>query len=354
MCGGCLPSLSRRRALGLLAGVAVTARLPRSVVSASTLAPVPVAAGLEILPREAWADGREPTGPLAPELDVRFLLVHHTASANGDDPVKVMRSAYDFHTGPEKGWPDVCYNFFIDQFGVIWEARQGSLAGPIEASATGGSQGFAQLVCLLGDFTSELPTDAALASLNRTLAWLAVRSKIVTTPGTTTQFVSRGSNRWPEGSTVTAATISGHRDMSETACPGDIFYPYLVANVPAQVTELIGASTPSTTAVPPSTLPPPTSAPTTTSTTVVTTEPAPLPTTAPADEAPTSIATAQVAETSSPPSTDGGDGSRTDIGTAALVVLGGGALAGAALLAHRHQRSNTSDPEPDEKPGAGS
>jgi hypothetical protein len=305
------------------------------------------------MPREAWAGGREPTAPLAPELDVRFLLVHHTASANGDDPVKVMRTAYDFHTGPDKGWPDVAYNFFIDQFGVIWEARRGSLAGPVEASATGGSQGFAQLVCLLGDFTSQLPTEAALDSLNRTLAWLAVRSNITTLPGTTTQFVSRGSNRWPAGETVTAATISGHRDMSQTACPGDTFYPYLVANVPAQVTALVEASSPSTTLAPtttsaPSTLP----APTSTDAPVATPEPISSSAT-PSSIEPASATAASEPSTpsSSPPGGVGGSSGR-DYSTPALVALGASAIAGAAVLARRHQRADQFDPTADDNHGA--
>jgi hypothetical protein len=199
---------------------------------------------------------------------VRFLLVHHTASPNGADPIGTMRGVYNFHTSAEKGWPDVAYNFFVDQNGVVYEARTGSLAGPVEASATGGSQGFAQLVCLLGDFTSQNPTDAALASLNEVLAWLADRYAIDTSPGATTTFVSRGSNRWPQGSTVTASTISGHRDMSQTACPGDTFYPYLVANVQQQVHALRGGGQPTTTAAPePTTTPEPSTTTTTTTTT---------------------------------------------------------------------------------------
>jgi hypothetical protein len=39
-------------------------------------------------------------------------------------------------------------------------------------------------------------------------------------PQVTATFTSRGSNRWPAGATVKAATISGHRDTSQTACPG--------------------------------------------------------------------------------------------------------------------------------------
>ena len=51
------------------------------------------------------------------------------------------------------------------------------------ASATGGSQGFAQLVCLLGDFTAELPTPAAMRSLTLLLAWLGGHSALDTSAG---------------------------------------------------------------------------------------------------------------------------------------------------------------------------
>ena len=347
MCAECLPRITRRHAIGLMAGLAVAAR-SSSIVSASAPSQVVVADGLSIMPREAWAAGREPTGPLAPELDVRFLLVHHTASANGDDPITVMRSAYSFHTGPEKGWPDVAYNFFIDQFGVVWEGRAGSLLGPVESSATGGSQGFAQLVCLLGDFTSELPTEAALASLNRTLAWLATRHGLSTSPGSTTQFVSRGSNKWPAGTTVTATTISGHRDMSSTACPGDTFYPYLVANVPTEVTGIAGAVS-TTTAAPATTAPqPPVTASSSTLQSSSSTSSAASTTVSVPDTSAPDASTAGVSGSSTPSSTSttgpvSASSSSRDFGTPALVVVAGAALAGAALLTRRHQRQELSD-----------
>ncbi len=109
----------------------------------------------------------------------------------------------------------------------MFEARAGSLGGAVVADATGGSQGFAQLVCLLGDFTNTMPSNEAITSLTRVLAWLADRHGVATTPGSIVSFISRGSNKWPAGTEVTAATISGHRDMSETTCPGDTFYPFV-------------------------------------------------------------------------------------------------------------------------------
>lgn len=183
-------------------------------------APVPVAAGLEILPRDAWGADL-PAGPLRPETP-RFLLVHHTASPNNyRDAREVLRGGFRFQTGPAKGWPDVCYQFFIGRDGDVWEGRAGSLAGPVTADATGGSQGWAQLVCLIGDFTTTAPTAATIDSLVLLLEWIARRDGIDVSEGASATFVSRGSQRWSAGTTVTTPTIAAHRDMSYTLCPGD-------------------------------------------------------------------------------------------------------------------------------------
>ena len=195
-----------------------------------------------IRPRSAWATNHPVRGKLAPEADVRFLLVHHTLTPNTDTPEKIagrIRSIYAFHTG-ERGWADVAYNFFVDPSGVIWEGREGSLAGPVRADATGGSQGFAQLACFVGDFTSVPPTSAAMDAMVRLLAWLAARSSLPL-EGTTT-FVSRGSSRWARGVEVTTARIAAHRDMSVTECPGDALYPLVAGDLLPRAAALAGGS----------------------------------------------------------------------------------------------------------------
>jgi hypothetical protein len=177
---------------------------------------------------------------LYPE-EVRFLLVHHGAMPNtygpGDVP-GLLRSAYLYQTGPGKRWPDVTYNFFVDRFGGVWEGRTGSLAGPVMADATGGSQGFAQLVCLLGDFMVQSPTVEMTGALVALLAFLADRHQLGVDPAAPVTFTSRGSERWPAGATVAARPISGHRDMSFTYCPGDVVYRMLAAEVPMRVAAL--------------------------------------------------------------------------------------------------------------------
>lgn len=190
-------------------------------------ATVEVAPGLRIHPRSEWGADLPPRGPIGPET-VQFLLVHHTFSSNVvPDPRRIIRQTYAFHTGPDKRWPDICYHFMIGPDGSVWETRAGSLAGPVVADATGGNQGYAQLVCMIGDFTTQAPTAAAQESLQRTLLFLADRYSIDTAPTATTTFISRGSNKFRAGTVVTTPTVSGHRDVTYTACPGDVGYALL-------------------------------------------------------------------------------------------------------------------------------
>ncbi|UDY37904.1 N-acetylmuramoyl-L-alanine amidase [Dermatobacter hominis] len=219
-----------------------------------------------IVRRADWG-GDLPSGPLVAE-DVRFLLVHHTAEPGNDygpdDPVRLLRGIHAFHTGASKGWPDVAYNFFVDRYGTIYEGRAGSVDGPVRGSATGGNQGYSQLCCFLGDHTSEPPTPEALGAMWSLLAWLADRYSIDTGPGATARFTSLGSNRWPAGAAVETATISAHRDVSQTTCPGDACYALVRTTFPVEVSaRRAPGPAATTTTAPPGTAPGPTTPATT-------------------------------------------------------------------------------------------
>ncbi len=332
------PTYSRRTAIGLgaaaLAGAAV-GRSPRPARAATTDAGGSATASVldalrpEIAPREAWGADLPVTGTIVPEDDVRFLLVHHTASTNDSGPADVVeqiRGFHRFHTGPERGWPDVAYNFFVDRFGGIWEARQGSADGPVRGDATGGSQGFALLCSLIGDH-SQVPVSAeAGRSLVALLAWLAERHRIDTEPGATVEFVSRGSNRWPAGTEVTAATIAGHRDMSETTCPGRYAYDLLATDLPRAVSDRrleVAATLTATTAPPPAPV-----------------RPAPPP----SDGTPTSTGSPPASpedEEAAPPATDGRFPDLDDLGdVAAPIAVAGGAIAALGAMAARRRRGD--------------
>lgn len=68
------------------------------------------------------------------------------------------------------------------------------------------------------------------------LALLADRSGIDTRPGATTSFESRGSNLHLAGVLVETTTITGHRTLSSTACPGEAGFALVRDRLPAEVT----------------------------------------------------------------------------------------------------------------------
>lgn len=221
------------------------------------LAPMP-----RIIPRLTWGPDLAAKGIIEPE-EVRFLIIHHTEEPGSDyeeeDVPRLLAGMYNFHTGGDKGWPDLAYNFLVDKFGNIYEGRTGSTDGPVQGSATGGNQGFTQLCCFIGDYSAEPPPQVAIDSMLHLLAWLADRYDVETRPGSSVEFTSRGSNRWAEGTSVVTPTICGHRDMSMTECPGDATYPLVKDDFQGLVSalrpSLPEASTPMSTATSTTTAP---------------------------------------------------------------------------------------------------
>jgi len=263
MCESCNgpQGLSRRALLAGAVGGAAGILVAKPALARPTLPVqlpmVTVAPGLDIVTRDGWATNRPPRGEIRVETDVRFLLVHHTAEPGnsygpGEAPV-LLRSMYDYHTGPAKGWPDIAYNFLIDQFGVVYEGRAGSLTQASIPDATGGSQGFSQLACFIGNLDVQAPTAEARDSMDRVLAYLADRHDVDIAPGATTDFVSRGSNRYPSGAAVHTKTVAGHRDMSTTTCPGDFAYAMVEDNSFAARASAIRQASATTTTMPPPT-----------------------------------------------------------------------------------------------------
>lgn len=220
----CGVNVSRREALAATAGVLLGAGSwslggAGAAGAAAGVPAVEVRPGLSVYPRDVWGRDLRPRREFEDE-DVRFLLVHHTATSSYPRSVRnTIRSIYRYHTRA-RGWGDLCYNFIIGPNGSVWEGRAGSMDRAVRADATGGSQGFAQLVCVIGNYQVDQPSRASYASLVKVLAWLADRHAVDTSPGATTTFVSRGSNRWAKGRTITTHTITGHRSMSQTSCPG--------------------------------------------------------------------------------------------------------------------------------------
>ena len=52
---------------------------------------------------------------------VEHVIVHHTATPNGQDPFLAIRSIYYYHA-VERGWGDIGYNYLVDSDGISLKA----------------------------------------------------------------------------------------------------------------------------------------------------------------------------------------------------------------------------------------
>jgi hypothetical protein len=157
----------------------------------------------------------------APEVKVAY--VHHTSGSNSysrsraDD---VVRGIYWFHT-QERGYCDIAYSFLVDRYGRVFVGRFGGADLPVIPGSQAGFNPYTFSVSLMGNFQIASPPKAAIASLERVLAW---RLDVAHVPATgKTTLVSQGydTDRYPPGVRVTMHTIEGHRRTSQTDCPGD-------------------------------------------------------------------------------------------------------------------------------------
>jgi N-acetylmuramoyl-L-alanine amidase-like protein len=181
---------------------------------------------------ESWRD----SGPrYAPEVKMAF--VHHTAGTNSyskSQSPALIRGIYKYHTS-NLGYSDIAYNFLIDRYGQIFEGRYGGITRPVIGAHAGGFNTGSTGISLMGTFTSATPPSAMIKSLKYLLAWKLDVHHVP--PTGTLVMTSGGSTRYPEGRRVTLNRISGHRDTSQTSCPGAKVY-YMLDSIRAAVKKM--------------------------------------------------------------------------------------------------------------------
>ncbi len=166
----------------------------------------------EVISRTEWGcpDGQD--SRWSPNYaTVTHLIIHHSAGQNSaSDWPAIVRSIWHLHTY-SNGWGDVGYNFLIDPFGVIYEGRAG------EDNAIGahycGKNSNTMGTCVMGTYSSVLPTDPALSSLIQLFTWKCNQMGIDPTGST-----------YHNGTGGSLANVTGHRNGCATACPGSMFY----------------------------------------------------------------------------------------------------------------------------------
>lgn len=138
---------------------------------------------------------------------VEHVIIHHTDTANFQDPLVAIRSIYYYHA-ITRGWGDIGYNYLVDFMGNVYEGRVGgeNVVGGHAYQYAHGSSG----IGTMGRFSAERETPEMLAGLIWITAWT-------------------GRNLDPLGSAPfhekpNLPTICGHRDVNDSTCPGDVMY----------------------------------------------------------------------------------------------------------------------------------
>jgi hypothetical protein len=202
-----------------------------------------------IIARSAWG-GRTARPAVAPHYGtIKLAFVHHPQGTNGYGPGQVpgiLRGIFDYHRFVRGFW-DIAYNFAVDAFGRVWEARAGGIDKPVIGAHAGGYNAESTGVVVLGDFMNVSPSVAALGALERFLAWkLSLHG--LPSRGRVTVVVSPGGgfySRFGAGARVSLPRVAGHRDGDSTDCPGNVLYGELpsvrsrvaaLAGVPVRVT----------------------------------------------------------------------------------------------------------------------
>jgi hypothetical protein len=194
-----------------------------------------------IIARQGWAQGISPP-KVAPEYgDVRLAFVHHTENPNGYSPGEVpamLRAIYVFHRYVN-GWNDIGYNFVIDLFGRIFEARAGGIEEPVVGAHAGGYNLVSTGVAVLGSFMSVPISAPARSALERLLAWKLSLHGLPAQGRVTVKVNPAGAvySRFPANAHVSLPRIAGHRDGDSTDCPGNVLYGEL-SSIRSAVTQL--------------------------------------------------------------------------------------------------------------------
>ncbi|WP_342761005.1 N-acetylmuramoyl-L-alanine amidase [Nocardia terpenica] len=154
------------------------------------------------------------------------ITVHHTDGRNDYTPEEsagIVRAIYAYHA-KTLGWCDIGYNALVDKYGQIFEGRAGGLDRPVEGAHAGGFNENTSGVALMGDFQTEPPSDAAIQAVGQFIGWRA-RIAGLDPKGSTTMY-SEGTEytKYAEGEAVRLPIVFAHRDVGNTACPGDAAY----------------------------------------------------------------------------------------------------------------------------------
>ena len=155
--------------------------------------------GLKIIHRSDW--GWMPLERTITRHAIKYITLHHGGEdfPASKDPVEYLRSLQSWSRA-EKGWIDIPYHFMIDLSAKIYETRP--IDYPGDTNTKYDPAGHA-LVCVMGNYENQILSEQQLDAVVAVSAYLAHHFG------------------------VASDSIRGHKDYTETLCPGKDFYTYI-------------------------------------------------------------------------------------------------------------------------------
>lgn len=155
-----------------------------------------------IIPRCMWEAKPYKGTPTQLSLPLSFMYIHHTSTPSQpcltfEQCSADMRSMQRFHQ-EDRGWDDIGYSFVAGSDGNIYQGRGWHWQG----AHTLGHNSIGYGVSFIGDYSTRLPSQHSMGLVRDQLASCAVG----------------------KGRLVADFTLQGHRQVVNTACPGDAFY----------------------------------------------------------------------------------------------------------------------------------
>ena len=224
---------------------------PTGFSSPTTVSPLP---GLDIIERHNWTDRPRLRSwdcgirsslygaTCRSDVGIRHALVHHTVTENdyASSTVPDLLIGIQRYHMDTRGWDDIAYNFVIDRWGRIWQAREGELYEPITGGHTTGLNAESVGVAVLGEFGTHSPAQEVIDSLSLLLGWKLSLHGV--DPLGTNVVRSTGGDYDEPGDLVEVFNIAGHRDHQITGCPGNALYSRVaeIRNAAAELVPVYG------------------------------------------------------------------------------------------------------------------
>ena len=204
------------------------AHFVRSAAKAVPVRTLSIASSPPLVTRAAWGanEAIRRAGPTYADT-LRFAVVHHTAGATSYTAAQspaIVRAIQTYHV-KGNGWNDLGYNFLVDRYGQVFEGRYGGVERNVVGAHAEGFNTGSVGIALLGTYENNQPTERALDAIAALVAWRLDVGHV--DPLSRLSWISGGNARFPSGTPVPLAAVSGHRDTGPTACPGLALYRQL-------------------------------------------------------------------------------------------------------------------------------